>query len=102
MNTLCALKSIRKSPRRSMGICRQLRDMNAWDPWIYQKFEKWPKFSGNIDFPVPKKYLWVIEGDPENAFWTTMADGDMWDRDTQYGRDRWELLDFLIQEKEMN
>lgn len=48
----------------------------------------WGKYSGNICFPVPHP-----RHCPELAYCDT---ADHWNRETQYARDRWELLDFLI------
>lgn len=56
-------------------------------------FTYWPKYAGCEYFPVPS--------DNENytayEAYDTLHNDDKWDRDTQYGRDRWELLDFLIE-----
>lgn len=54
-------------------------------------FEKWPKFSGDEEYPVPNP----IGGCPRRIYWDT---GSMWVG--EYGRLRIELLDFLISELE--
>lgn len=46
------------------------------------------KFAGKIGFPV--------HGGGSSFF----AHADKWDRDTEYGRHRWEYLDWLIQQLE--
>ena len=60
--------------------------------WVRDAFSEWPKSSGDNHYPVP-------DGDmnPEVAFDNTE---DLWDPSTEYGRNRYELLDFLIQEAE--
>lgn len=52
-------------------------------------FEKWPKFSGEEEFPVPNP----MGGCPRHTYWNTSS---MWTG--EYGRLRIELLDFLISE----
>lgn len=47
---------------------------------------RWPKHSGDWYFPIPGGV---------DAFYNCP---DKWDRSTEYGRLRWELLDFLIEE----
>lgn len=54
-------------------------------------FEKWPKFSGNEDYPIPDPFL----GCPRRVYWNME---NMWVG--EYGALRIELLDFLISELE--
>lgn len=54
---------------------------------MHEAFEAWPKFSGELDFPVPGEY------DCWTEYNTTK---DKWDLATQYGKDRMELLEFMI------
>lgn len=102
---LAALKLIKHDEsliNKKEGICGNLDDV------LYEIFEyeawheaydhtgrlasKWPKHSGNRSYPVPHP-----EYGPEIAFDLT---DDLWDRNTQYGRDRWELLEFMIEKLE--
>lgn len=53
--------------------------------------EKWPKFSGDISFPIPSTRK---GGCPEDAYFGAKS---LWNKRTKYGRLRWELLDFLIE-----
>ena len=55
-------------------------------------FVRWPKFSGDPDYPVPH---------PEKgAYVAYLTARKRFDQNTEYGRNRWELLHFLIEELE--
>jgi hypothetical protein len=56
-------------------------------------FEAWPKWSGRRSYPVPCPK----GGSPEEAFDNTRLES-FWDRRTAYGRLRHELLDFMIEQ----
>jgi hypothetical protein len=66
-----------------LGICYQINDADLenalYEYWLY-----WPKHSGKKVFPVPHSTL-----NPKLAF---MAADDYWDKETEYGRNRHELL----------
>lgn len=75
------------------GICSNLDD--RLDPYelgvslytvVRQLAAGWPKHSGAFCYPVP---------DPDGG----VSEAD-WGRDTQQGRDRWELLDWIIERAE--
>lgn len=69
------------------GICSNVDD----DPCeLFELFEKWPEFSGSIDYPVPHPTLNPI--DAYNGF------ADLWIG--EYGEARKRLLDFCITELE--
>lgn len=51
----------------------------------------WPKHSGTIIYPVRHPEL-----APEQAYYHTE---DKWDASTEYGRNRRELLDYLIEKE---
>lgn len=76
------------------GICDQLTKSV---PFGYGKimrileelFPTWPLYSGNQTFPVPHP-----EQEPERAYLDT--DGSIWDKNTEYGRNRWSLLEHCI------
>ena len=63
-------------------------------PYFREIWEKWPKYSGMGLFPVPE-----FEGqygkEAEDSFYKTHL---LWDKDTEYGRNRWELLEWMIKE----
>lgn len=51
----------------------------------------WQKFSGKDFYPVPSP----IPGKTPHAYFHECV--DMWNQETEYGRLRWELLEFCIQ-----
>jgi len=94
-----ALKTIHKDPHVTCGICIQLehllahvRDKEGWSSKIKALFAAWPRYSGNIDYPVPHPAK-----DPQQAYNETE---NMWNRRTKYGQARWDLLEFCISELE--
>lgn len=103
---LDALRSIDIDAPSSLGICTHvavyLNDshdchiayMGVTD-FLEQYFESWPKFSGNPDYPVPHPLL-----TPAEAFSTYAHAGMMFTTHSEYGRNRRELLAFLIEELE--
>ena len=74
---------------RELGICDNL-DFDS-KRWAKSKWVNWPKYSGVLNYPVPHHYL-----PPATAFYSI---ADVWDRRTRYGKDRWELLDWLIEKR---
>ncbi len=86
-----------------MGICagvdRYCEDHN----WIFDSMDGlelrhlmslWPKFSGRTFHPVPST-------DPDRDSRDMYMDcDDCWNKDTEYGQLRWELLEFCIQRLE--
>lgn len=54
--------------------------------------ERWDKFSGDRQYPVPDSCM-----DSAEAAYDNCVD-NMWDKDTQYGRDRRELCRFVAGE----
>lgn len=50
---------------------------------------KWPKYSGRSYYPIPA----VTEPDP---YFEYHKHADLWSKKTEYGRLRWELLEFCI------
>ena len=81
-----ALKSERDEDSGICGNCLSLPFLV-----LLPLFEKWPKYSGIPEYPVPS---------PDKK--TTAKDAyyrySLWDTDSQYGKDRWELVEFLIKE----
>ena len=79
--------------RRHLGICVELQEFLGGDLWreikpdIRTVFTLWPKYSGDIKYPVRHSRL-----SPSEAY--GLVD-DLWDVSTQYGRDRRELALFL-------
>lgn len=89
-----ALKILKFLPcKRNIGICEYFR-------LIYVKkqlknlgvdFSKYPKFSGCPHYPVPH---------PTDSPGTAFILYKHWNKDTEYGRNRYHFLDWLIAEYE--
>lgn len=102
---LTALKAIKGAATyriRGIGICgcigtyylnRNGLVSSVSDQFIIEKLiEDWPKHSGVREFPIS-----VGRISPWGEY--TRCD-NKWDRRTQYGRLRWELLEWLIEKLE--
>lgn len=63
--------------------------------WIESKFSSWEHFSGSFAYPVPSN---IPNQSPREAYFLAKGSGKMWDKTTEYGRLRYQLLDYLIQE----
>jgi hypothetical protein len=55
-------------------------------------FPLWPSFSGDTSFPVPSC---ASDVEPEDVYYHYGERYALWDRDTAYGRLRWELVDWM-------
>jgi hypothetical protein len=78
----------------SNGICDQLTKTLPFPYGIILRvlepcFYSWPLYSGDQTFPVPHPTK-----SPENAYLDTK--GNLWDKNTEYGRNRWSLLEHCI------
>lgn len=77
------------------GICGNLeqslrnKGFHCWITTRNQAFKDWAKFSGDESYPVPFK--------PSGSAAWAFVSFNKWSKRSQYGRDRWELLDHLIQ-----
>lgn len=96
---LKALISIRDSKKCNLsGICSDVNRTTGWDQeaktLLHKLMQKWPKYSGHENYPVPNP----SGGHPRDAYYEL----HLWNRRTKYGRLRWELLEWLIQELETN
>ena len=92
------LGSIKEKPNTSAGICGQPAmislSLGAFSV-VRELMVQWPKYSGSYDYPVPS----VDEGrTPSQCFY----DKALWDRDTEYGALRWELLEWLLEQPELD
>ena len=86
-----ALLQVRSNPEdKSCGICGNVKDIlgysNRYERVTESLFRCWPKFSGNIYYPVPSGAV-----DPEIKYAITH---NMWSG--KYGKLRLELLDHMI------
>lgn len=81
------------------GICTQLSEPLTVLERGYMLYlmRQWPERSGHIDWPVPASRT---DTSPKAAYHKYMESNtkQMWDRDTEYGQLRWELLEWLIEE----
>ncbi len=95
------------SPKQ--GICSAVVTANGRLPWdfyldawcrplmdaFHRIVETWPRYSGDPSYPVPGAYPW--EAPPARAY---NLSPNKWDRSTEYGRARWELVEYVIQKLE--
>ena len=98
-----ALEKVRvlaKMGKLTTGICdpfaleipRKNKVMASY--WIQHHFTCWPKYSGDSMHPIPN-----VDGcNPSHQYHIARYDKTLWDRDTEYGRLRWGLLDYLIEQ----
>lgn len=75
------------------GICSALSKGSLFLHYAH----RWARFSGDMAYPVPHP-----EYAPRPAYAHAVAKGGLsfWDKRTEYGRARWELLDFVINQLE--
>ena len=96
---LTALKQLRENGpyNRDAGICAQFDLYGLYSSEERRQFRAsfttWQHYSGDDSFPVPSpdKYIVAIDAYFDKS-------NDLWDRDTAYGRLRWDLLDHIIAE----
>lgn len=69
-----------------LGICRNVSFRKCLI--LRELFKTWPKYSGNREYPIQ-----VEDEDPEATY---IYCKNMWDKSTEYGQLRWELLDHCI------
>lgn len=94
------LYSIKESRNENYGICNNIYKIyltsldisyqNMSDIWSLSRkiFRTWSKFSGDEFYPISEKYC---------TYNKAASDGTHWDWNTEYGKLRWELLDFMIE-----
>ena len=84
-----------EGPDKRSGLCANLGALPSGAWWDFKGLCKaWPLFSGDGVYPVP-----ACEGsDPEFMYFDTSEIGCLWDTSTEYGRLRWQLLDWLIEQ----
>ena len=80
------------------GICTQVSGITPLSRgYMLYLMQQWPGHSGGINFPVPANRT---DTSPEAAHHKYMESNtkQLWDRNTEYGQLRWELLEWLIEE----
>lgn len=94
------LIAIKKMPNHDRGICEQPAithlSIKAFN-MVQKLMVQWPKYSGSYDYPVP-----AVKEDmtPKEQF--HHDPNSLWDANTEYGALRWELLDWLIEQPELD
>lgn len=81
------LKRLHARGGSNLGICPSVGYEHELE--LAKLFPRWPKYSGD--------YLIPIAGGVE-AYTKAYHNDTMWDRNTEYGALRWELLEWLIEE----
>jgi hypothetical protein len=62
---------------------------------VYAQIEHWPHKSGYVGYPIKSPNpAWT----PHGAFVDALDNDTMWDKSTEYGQLRWDLLAYLITE----
>lgn len=89
------LKKIKAKRDTNAGICSNFKFNSPYSLITCMNkhgisFDQWEHFSGNYSFPVPARY-------PETAFYLF----DKWSMRSKYGKMRWLLLDWLIEQFEL-
>lgn len=90
-----ALRKIRDAPdtiERSQGICNQPGVPYMIPSDRHKLFSDWPLYNGRYAYPIPSPDSAL--SDPGDYY---MFCDDHWDTETEYGRNRWSLLEHVIQ-----
>ena len=105
VSAICeALVHICNDPDTISGICSnwdsELEHIDDYryrtaDDWFDETVRKWPHFSGSISYPIWNRQDMSA---PSDQYAHAFACGTLWDNSTEYGRLRWELLAFLLEE----
>lgn len=68
-----------------------INNRNKTNRWILKSlFWMWPKFSGNSLYPIQ-----AVSQESQGPYYDFRETDNMWDQNTQYGRDRMELMEFI-------
>ncbi len=84
----------------AVGICSNVNhylylDSRSADDedWLPLLWASWPEWSGDDKYPVPPYRASESHAGAQQAYNLT---SDLWDRGTEYGQLRWELLEHCI------
>ena len=75
-----------------VGICHNLTLNQSDSDRLTDLMAQWPGHSGNKDYPVPHPTR--RPGD----IYINSRPREMWDHQNEYARNRWALLDWLIEQ----
>ena len=81
-----------KGFRPELGICENLPNERRKCGLLRDMIAAWPNGSGVNGFPVPHPVK-----DPEGAY-TNASASEMWNPKHEYARNRWALLEWLIEQ----
>ena len=81
-----------KDFRATDGICLNVKMYAEDNGALCALMAKWPGNSGAPGYPVPHHDNW-----PEGAY-TNASVSEMWDPEHEYARNRWALLEWLIEQ----
>lgn len=105
LETLKAIKEF--GPKRQhAGICansdlyRTDKENLGWYEcykFVRDYSSDWSSYSGVAGYPIPSTLAGMC---PEECFNEHVLEYNLWDKETEYGRLRWELLDYLIERVE--
>ena len=96
---LAALRRMRDEgiPRTHLGLCNNAQC--HFTSWYLAEF--WPKFSGDREYPVPHPNMKAEDAFHfANDLWGDRAFLHLRDPDDQYRRNRWDYLDWMIEQLE--
>lgn len=80
------------------GICTQLNGLTSQEEgYMLHLMNQWHNRSGHIDYPVPASRTDTSPKAAQHKYIVSNTT-QMWDRDTEHGQLRWELLEWLIEE----
>lgn len=81
------------------GICTQItRHLTIRESsYMSHLMQQWQGSSGSINYPVPASRI-DTSTKAAQVKYVKSNTKQMWDRDTEYGQLRWELLEWLIEE----
>ena len=94
---LARLKAVKAKPVTFLGICGNVVGPIGWDDRcesytdeVSAVLSTWENYSGDSTFPIPS----TNESMDASAMYLTT--GDYWDTETEYGRLRYEALEYII------
>lgn len=80
------------------GICSQVKGITVQERvYMSHLMQLWPDSSGHVGYPVPTSRTCSSPKAAETKFLQSNTK-QMWDRNTEHGQLRWELLEWLIEE----
>lgn len=93
-----ALEDTKESPFDGVGICENVKNRVDYNEFLVQNlmfkiFKIWPEYSDYHNYPVTVNGWYC----PINLFFNAQSHYRLWDQTTEYGRNRYKLLDFMIE-----